>query len=106
MSKHYLSTLFSPKSVAIFGASDKPDSVGQIVMQNMLASGFKGKIYPVNSKHKTVQGQTAYASINDIGEPVELVVIATPVPEPPAYALALVSLGIVAGYARRKRAKD
>ena len=35
----------------------------------------------------------------------EDLVIATPVPEPQTYALALVSLGIVAGYARRKRDK-
>jgi acetyltransferase len=82
MGKHYLSTLFSPKSVAVFGASDRPDSVGQIVFKNMLESGFKGALYPVNSKHPEVQGKRAYATIADIGadigEPVELVVIATP----------------------------
>ncbi|HEX5637844.1 MAG TPA: CoA-binding protein, partial [Gammaproteobacteria bacterium] len=78
MGKHYLSTLFSPKSIAVFGASDRPDSIGQIVMQNLLASSFKGKIYPVNAKHATVQGQRAYASIADITESVELAVIATP----------------------------
>ncbi|MCX7194564.1 MAG: CoA-binding protein, partial [Proteobacteria bacterium] len=78
MGKHYLSALFSPKSVAVFGASDRPDSVGQIVFQNMLESGFDGLLYPVNPKHAEVQGKRAYASIADIGEPVELVVIATP----------------------------
>ena len=78
MGKHYLSTLFSPKSVAVFGASDRPDSVGQIVFQNMLGSGFEGALYPINSKHSEVQGRRSYASIADIGEPVELVVIATP----------------------------
>jgi acetyltransferase len=78
MAKHYLSTLFSPKSVAVFGASDRPDSVGQIVFQNMLESGFEGALYPINAKHTEVQGKRAYASIAEIGEPVELVVIATP----------------------------
>ena len=78
MCKHYLSALFSPKSVAVFGASDRPDSVGQIVFQNMLGSGFNGLLYPVNPKHAEVRGKRAYASIADIGEPVELVVIATP----------------------------
>jgi len=78
MAKHYLNTLFSPKSVAVFGASERPDSVGQIVFQNMLDSGFKGALYPINSKHPEVQGKRAYASIADIGETVELVVIATP----------------------------
>jgi acetyltransferase len=78
MGKHYLSSLFAPKSVAVFGASDRPDSVGQIVFQNMLESGFKGSLYPINSKHPEVQGKRAYASIADVGELVELVVIATP----------------------------
>jgi acetyltransferase len=78
MGKHYLNPLFAPKSVAVFGASERPDSVGQIVFQNMLQGGFKGKLYPINSKHPEIQGQRAYASIADIGEPVELVVIATP----------------------------
>jgi len=78
MGKHYLSTLFAPKSVAVFGASDRPDSVGQIVFHNMLESGFQGALYPVNVKNTEVQGKRAYASIADIGEPVELAIIATP----------------------------
>ncbi len=78
MGKHYLNPLFAPKSVAVFGASDRPDSVGQIVFQNMLESGFQGNLYPINPKNPEVQGKRAYASIADIGEPVELVVIATP----------------------------
>ena len=78
MGKHYLNTLFAPKSVAVFGASDRVDSVGQIVFKNMLESGFKGGLYPINAKNTQVQGQRAYAAIADIVEPVELVVIATP----------------------------
>jgi len=78
MGKHYLNPLFAPKSVAVFGASDRPDSVGQIVFQNMLQSDFQGALYPVNSKHPEVRGKRAYAGIAEIGAPVELVVIATP----------------------------
>jgi acetyltransferase len=78
MGKHYLNPLFAPKSVAVFGASDRPDSVGQIVFQNMLQSGFKGALYPINSKYAEIQGKRAYAGIAEIGAPVELVVIATP----------------------------
>ncbi len=78
MSKHYLTPLFAPKSVAVFGASDRVDSVGQIVFQNMLDSGFKGSLYPINSKNAEVQGRKAYAAISDIEEKIELVVIATP----------------------------
>jgi acetyltransferase len=78
MGKHYLSTLFEPKSVAVFGASDRADSVGQIVFSNMLQGGFKGLLYPVNSNHAEVQGRRSYAALSDISDPVELVVVATP----------------------------
>ena len=78
MGRHYLNPLFAPKSVAVFGASDRVDSVGQIVFKNMLDSGFQGKLYTINPKNALVQGQTAYSSIGKIDEPVELAVIATP----------------------------
>ncbi|MHB1236734.1 MAG: CoA-binding protein, partial [Gallionella sp.] len=78
MGKHYLGALFAPGSVAVFGASDRADSVGQVVFKNMLESGYKGRLYPVNSTHTEVQGKHAYASISEIGEPVELAVVATP----------------------------
>ena len=78
MGQHYLNPLFAPKSVAVFGASDRIDSIGQIVFQNMLESGYQGGLYPINPKSAEIQGKKAYASIADIGEAVELVVIATP----------------------------
>jgi len=78
MGQHHLKPLFSPKSVAVFGASDRIDSVGQIVFQNMLQGGYKGRLYPINPNHPEIQGCKAYASIAQILEPVELAVIATP----------------------------
>ncbi|HQM86869.1 MAG TPA: CoA-binding protein, partial [Methylotenera sp.] len=78
MSQHHLKPLFSPKSVAIFGASDRIDSVGQIVFQNMLQSGYRGALYPINPNHSVVQGCKAFASILQISESIELAVIATP----------------------------
>lgn len=78
MGRHYLTPLFAPTSVAVFGASDRPDSVGQIVFQNMLDSGFSGRLYPINPNHSEVQGRKSYFSIAEISDPVELIVIATP----------------------------
>ena len=77
MGKHYLSPLFSPRSVAVIGASNRPDSVGGVVFKNMLESGYQGKLYPINPGHAEIQGHRAYASIEQIGEPIELAVIAT-----------------------------
>lgn len=41
MNKHYLSPLFSPRSVAVIGASSRVDSVGGVVFKNMLENGYR-----------------------------------------------------------------
>lgn len=79
MSKHFLSPLFSPHSVAIFGASETADSLGQIVFENLLASGYKGELYAINPKYETVQNQVTYPSLKELGgKRIDLAVITTP----------------------------
>ena len=77
MRQHYLRMLFSPKSVAVIGASERANAVGEIVFKNILESGYTGLLYPVNPAHQEVQGQRVYATIEKIGSPVELAVICT-----------------------------
>lgn len=78
LSYHFLNGLFEPKSIAIVGASERANSVGQKVLSNVLLGGFKGKVFPVNPKHKNVQGQKCYPSVNDIKAKVDLAMITTP----------------------------
>lgn len=78
MNTHYLTSLFTPEKIALFGASDRENSVGGIVYQNILSSGFKGKVYAINPKHETIQGQKAYKSLDDVDGSVDLAVVATP----------------------------
>ena len=84
MSTHYLASLFTPRSVALFGASDRPDSVGGVVFSNLLTSGFGGRVYGINPGRDEVQGQKAYASLGDIEDHVDLAVVATPAETIPA----------------------
>ena len=84
MGSHYLSKLFSPNSIAIIGASDRQNSVGEVIFRNLLESGFKGGLYPVNPSHNTVLDKKAYTSISDIGQQVDLAVICTPAASIPA----------------------
>jgi len=70
--------LFTPSAVAVFGASDRPGSVGGIVYRNMLASGFKGPCYAINPKYEQVAGQPCYKSLAELDRHVELALIATP----------------------------
>jgi acetyltransferase len=69
--------MFSPRSVAVIGATDRPDTVGRTVLENLLR-GFQGTVYAVNAKRDTVLGLKAYKSIRDIAVPVDLAVVATP----------------------------
>lgn len=78
MDAHYLAPLFSPQSVAVFGASDTPDAIGQIVFHNLLEGGYKGRLYAINPKRERVQGRPCYATIAEIDDSIDLVVIATP----------------------------
>lgn len=73
-----LSGFFRPRSVAIVGASDRAGSVGRLVLENLLSGGFAGSIYPVNHLHASVLGRTAYPSVRDVPEPVDLCVVAVP----------------------------
>lgn len=78
MGLHYLNHLFDPKSIAVFGASDRQNSLGQIIFRNLLAGGFSGKLYPINPNHVIVQNHQAYKSIAEIDEQVDLAVITAP----------------------------
>lgn len=73
-----LHTLFSPKSVAVIGASSRAGSVGNDVAKNLVQSDFRGQIYLVNPKGGTLFGKECYPSINDLPEVVELVIIIVP----------------------------
>ena len=78
MGPHYLDRLFAPRAIAVFGASDRKDSVGGRVLSNVLAAGFGGPVFPINPKHDSVAGQRCFHTIGETGAPVDLAVIATP----------------------------
>lgn len=75
--QHYLTSLFEPKSVAVIGASERENSVGNVLFKNILESGYKGRLYAINPRHETIQGVQSYKSIEEIGARVELAIIAT-----------------------------
>ena len=78
MGPHFLDRLFAPRAIAVFGASERHDSVGGRVFGNLLQSDFSGQLYAVNPKHKHLFKQDCYPSIEAIGKSVDLAIIATP----------------------------
>lgn len=73
-----LDALVRPRSVALIGASDEPARIGGRPIAYMKSQGFKGALYPVNPKRKTVQGLRAYASVADLPEAPDLGIVAVP----------------------------
>ena len=78
-----LDVFFSPRTVAVIGATETPGSVGRTLLWNLVTSPFGGTVYPVNPKRPSVLGVKAYPSVSDIPEQVDLAVIVTPPPSIP-----------------------
>ena len=79
-----LDHFFSPKSVAVIGATEKPHHVGRAVLWNLIRSPFGGTVFPVNPHRSSVLGIQAYPSVAAIPVKVELAVIITPAKTVPA----------------------
>jgi acetyl coenzyme A synthetase (ADP forming)-like protein len=73
-----LDTLFSPKSIAVIGASRSEGKLGYAVLSNIIQSGFGGDIYPVNPKAEEILGLPCYASLDAIEGEIDLAVIVIP----------------------------
>lgn len=79
MSTKYLKRFFRPRSIAIFGASERQDSMGGIVLRNLLDSGYKGPLMAVNKEgYAQVNGVTCYKNVNALPEMPDLAIICTP----------------------------
>jgi len=84
MGTHYLEKLFSPKSIAVFGVSEQPDSVGGQVFHNLKTAGFAGPVYPINPEYPSFDGEACFPSLKAVDAPVDLAIIATPAKTVPA----------------------
>jgi acetyltransferase len=69
---------FNPTSVAIIGASQNPDKVGYKILQNILRSGFTGRILPVNPSADSILGIKVYKTLKDCGGVIDQSVIVVP----------------------------
>jgi acetyltransferase len=78
MSTYRLEKLFSPRSVAVVGASPRDTSPGRAVLSNLRAAAFEGSIDLVNPRYAEIEGIKAVKTIQDLPTPPDLVVIATP----------------------------
>jgi acetate---CoA ligase (ADP-forming) len=75
-----LTELFHPDSIAVVGASNRPESVGGSLFRNIVTAGYQGVVYPVNPSWKSVSGVRCYPSLSDLPETPDLAVIIVPAP--------------------------
>ena len=75
---HSLDPIFSPRSVAVVGASRSRDSLGWAVVHNLVRAEFQGAIYPVNPKAHAIHSLRCYPSVAEIPDPIDLAIVTVP----------------------------
>src|ERR1700756_1357091 len=78
MSVRNLDRLFTPRSVALIGATPRPGSVGAVVARNLRRAGFAGELMLVDPHHRTIEGLSVYPDLASAPQTPDLAVIVTP----------------------------
>jgi acetyltransferase len=73
-----LKSIFSPKNIAVIGATEKEGSVGRTILWNLISSPFGGAVFPINPKRPSLLGIKAYPTVKDVPDQIDLAVIVTP----------------------------
>ena len=78
MGQYNLNRIFNPAQIAVVGASEKPGSIGNAIMTNLVNGKYSGRLLPVNPKYDKLHGLPAYKSLAKLDAEIDLAVIATP----------------------------
>ncbi|MFX1309959.1 MAG: acetate--CoA ligase alpha subunit [Promethearchaeota archaeon] len=78
MANSDISFFFNPKSIAVIGASEKEGKVGNTILNNIINSGYNGKIFPINPKAQEIYDIPCYKNILDVPEDVDIVIFVIP----------------------------
>lgn len=78
MANNDISFFFHPKSIAVIGASEKEGKVGNTVLNNIIDSGFNGKIFPINPKARKICNLLCYKSVLDVPEDIDIAIFVIP----------------------------
>ena len=88
-----LNRAFKPRSVALIGASERPNALSFTVLRNLRGGDFKGPIWPVNPKHAEVDGLACFPNVAALPDAPDLAVIATPARTVPGVVADLAAKG-------------
>jgi 3-hydroxypropionyl-CoA synthetase (ADP-forming) len=72
----YMDLFFNARSVALIGASPETGKVGNSVFESLVKHEYRGKVFPVNAKgYPEIMGIKAYRSLDEVNEPIDVVVV-------------------------------
>gem|GEM_PF-4522217 len=84
MNIHNLDCIFKPQRIALYGVTENPKSVAGTVLRNVVGSGFRGAVYPINPSCESVLGVHCYPDLAHLPRLPELAVVCAPAPQVPA----------------------
>ncbi|ANN76091.1 acetate--CoA ligase family protein [Bordetella flabilis] len=73
-----LDSFLSPRSIAVVGASSNRNKIGAVPVRYLVEHGYAGEIYPINARAAEIEGRAAYASLREVGRPIDLAIFAIP----------------------------
>ncbi|MFP5110215.1 acetate--CoA ligase family protein [Neobacillus sp. C211] len=73
-----INQLFSPKAIAIIGATIREGAIGNTAVRNFRVSNYQGDVYPINPRYEEIEGFTCYPNVKDIKEQIDMAIIAVP----------------------------
>jgi len=89
-----LEPIFSPRTVAVVGASRNRESIGFALLHNLVVEEFAGAIYPINPSAESIHSLKAYPSLAAVPDPIDLALIAVPKGAVPAVVRDCLDTGV------------
>ena len=86
---------FQSRSIAILGASPSPGKLGRLVLENLVAQGYPGEIYPINPNFSEILGRKCFARISEVPNAADLAVILIPARDVEKAVLECIDSGIL-----------
>ena len=78
MAIRFMGQFFDPGSIAVIGASERPNSLGATVVTNLLGAGFPGELYGVNPKgDESIFGVPRYKDVAALPDAPDLAIVCT-----------------------------
>src|SRR4051794_26407034 len=79
-----LARLMSPRSIAVVGATPRPDTYAHETLRTLEVLGYDGEVWGVHPRHREVLGRAVFPSLGDLPAPADAVVVAVPAAGVPA----------------------